>query len=133
MIRFAYRGFVAAFAFTATAVQAAEDSKIIFPGSSVPSGASAPGGAAGLGSVTLLVGLALAAVGAWLVWRSRLAATAGRDVHQLAITETRSLGNRQYLVVASYEDKKFLLGVCPGRIDFLAPLHGSSELEKPRA
>ena len=35
---------------------------------------------------------------------------------------TRSLGNRQYLVVASYEGQKFLIGVCPGRIDLLAPL-----------
>ena len=123
---------LAAVAFTATAAFAVDDGKIIFPGSSAPASAPAGGAAAGLGSVTLIVGLALAAVGAWLVWRSRLAAPAGRDARQLAITETRSLGNRQYLVVASYEDKKFLLGVCPGRIDLLAPLHEPSTSEKPR-
>jgi flagellar protein FliO/FliZ len=32
------------------------------------------------------------------------------------------LGNRQFLVVAEYEDRKMLIGVCPGRIDYLATL-----------
>ena len=40
------------------------------------------------------------------------------------VAETKSLGNKQYLVVASYGDQKFLLGVCPGKIELL------SELEK---
>jgi flagellar protein FliO/FliZ len=53
-------------------------------------------------------------------------------VRSLAIDETRSLGNRQYLVVASYEGKKFLIGVCPGRIDMLSSLDGSSSKEKAR-
>ena len=44
------------------------------------------------------------------------------DLRSLAVEETRSLGNRQYLVVASYEGKKFLLGVCPGRINLLSAL-----------
>jgi flagellar protein FliO/FliZ len=50
---------------------------------------------------------------------------------KLAIAETKSLGNRQYLVVASYEDKKFLLSVCPGRIELLTPLDGSSPAKLP--
>ena len=50
---------------------------------------------------------------------------------QLTIDETRSLGSRQYLVVASYQDKKFLLGVCPGRIDLLSALPEKSAEEKP--
>jgi flagellar protein FliO/FliZ len=50
----------------------------------------------------------------------------------LAVDETRSLGNRQYLVVASYEGKKFLLGVCPGRIEMLSALDGSGVKEKSR-
>ena len=46
-------------------------------------------------------------------------AAAGR---KLAVAETRSLGSRQYLVVATYGEKKFLLGVCPGRINLLTSL-----------
>jgi flagellar protein FliO/FliZ len=38
------------------------------------------------------------------------------------IEETRSLGNRQYLIVAAYEEKKLLLGVTPGRIKLLCDL-----------
>ena len=49
-----------------------------------------------------------------------------RADRRLAIAETRSLGNRQYLVVAAYDGRKFLLGVCPGRIEMLAPLDGGS-------
>ena len=104
---------------------AADDNKILYPSSSAS--ASAPAGG-GLGNVTLIVGLMLAAVGGWFVWRGRRAPPRASDGRALEIQETRSLGNRQYLVIASYEDKKFLLGVCQGRIDLLAPLHD----EKPR-
>jgi len=41
---------------------------------------------------------------------------------KLAVMETRMLGNRQFLVVAEYEGRKMLLGVCPGRIDLLSEL-----------
>jgi flagellar protein FliO/FliZ len=43
---------------------------------------------------------------------------------KLNINETRMLGNRQFLVVAQYEDRKVLLGVCPGRIEYLCTLAG---------
>jgi flagellar protein FliO/FliZ len=121
----------AAFAATPAAVTAVDDAKVFVPGTSSPANATATG--PGLGSVTLFVGLALAAVGTWLVWRGRNGAPVGRDLRQLAIQETRSLGNRQFLVVASYQDKKFLLGVCPGRIEMLAPLAASAEDEESRA
>ena len=110
------------------AFAAPDDAKIIFPGAASAASSATTGG--GLGSVTLLVGLALAGLGTWLVWRARNGAPVGRDLRTLAIHETRSLGNRQFLVVASYEDKKFLLGVCPGRIDLLVPLGESSTGEK---
>jgi len=45
-----------------------------------------------------------------------------KGVRKLQISETRMLGNRQFLIVAEYEDRKMLLGVCPGRIDYLATL-----------
>lgn len=103
---------------TATA-RAASDAEVIFPGRD----ATAPAPAAGnLGSMTLVLGAIMAAVGLWLFWRGRRHATAAATGRALAIEETRSLGNRQYLVVASYQGQKFLLGVCPGRIDHLAAL-----------
>lgn len=50
---------------------------------------------------------------------------------KLDITETRMLGNRQFLIVAEYEQRKMLIGVCPGRIDYLCTLSGT-EPEFPR-
>lgn len=47
--------------------------------------------------------------------------------NKLQISETRILGNRQFLVVAQYEGKKVLLGVCPNRIDYLCDLGGGQE------
>jgi len=95
----------------------------------VPSTASAksaePTSTGGASVATFGVILLLAAGGGWFVWRSRTNGSIGlnKGQRQLAIEETRSLGNRQFLVVAGYQDKKFLLGVCPGKIELLAPLH----------
>ncbi len=100
-----------------------DESKVIYPKAS---SASAPtpdaGGAIGLS--TVLGALALAAGGVWFLVRSRAAKTTVRLGQALAVEETKSLGNRQFLVVASYEGQKFLLGVVPGRIDFLSALKG---------
>jgi flagellar protein FliO/FliZ len=46
---------------------------------------------------------------------------------KLTISETRMLGNRQFLVVAEFEEKKMLIGVCPGRIDYLCLLGTAEE------
>lgn len=100
---------------------AAEDDRVLFPGRSAP--APAPASGSSWSSATLVAGLLLAAAGGWLLWRGRHQVARTGDARALAIAETRPLGNRQYLVVAAYEDKKFLLGVCPGRIDLLARLH----------
>lgn len=101
-------------------VAAAEAEQIIFPGKPAP--VAAPEGG-GLGHFTLVAALVLAAGGAWLLWRGKRLGTRNAGGHNLVIAETRSLGNRQFLVVATYEDKKFLLGICPDRIALLAPLH----------
>jgi len=80
---------------------------------------------AGYGASTMLVvALLLAAGGVWLLLRRRAGPgfLAGRAAHKLQIEETRSLGNRQYLVVAVYEGQKLLLGVTPGQIQLLTPL-----------
>lgn len=41
---------------------------------------------------------------------------------ELELLETRPLGGRQFIVVGRYRGERFLLGICPGRIDFLCRL-----------
>lgn len=127
-LRATFAAFVLLWSLTAFA---AEDDKVFVPGASKAEG---PGAAAAssLGSMSLLLGAALAGVGGWLVWRNRRGTPVGRDLRALAIEETRSLGNRQFLVVASYEGKKFLIGVCPGRIDLVSALNGPAVKEPSR-
>jgi flagellar protein FliO/FliZ len=79
-------------------------------------------GSDGYGATTVVGVLLLGGTGAWLLLRGRKINLPGRTARRLIIDETKSLGSRQYLVVASYEGKKLLLGVCPGRIDLLTPL-----------
>src|SRR5215204_4724635 len=110
---------------------AADDNIVITPGASRSDPPAKTAGAS-LNSMSLVFGVLLAGAGGWMVWRNRRGVPVGRDLRALAIDETRSLGNRQYLVVASYEGKKFLIGVCPGRIDMLSALDGSSVREKAR-
>ncbi len=72
-----------------------------------------------LGAFGLLLG------GAWLVLkRGGIARPFGKGEGRLRVLETRMLGNRQVLMVVEYDDAKLLLGVCPGRIDYLTPLAG---------
>ena len=89
------------------------------------SGGTTTGSGSGFGSsLTLMAAVVLAGIGGWLVWKKKIGiggvATGG--TRKLLIEETRSLGNRQHLVVASYEGRRFLLGVTTGRIDLLTHL-----------
>ncbi|MBL9215138.1 MAG: flagellar biosynthetic protein FliO [Opitutaceae bacterium] len=103
------------------AAAAADD--VIYPrGSPAATPAAAEERPARLNLAAGLLGLACAGAAGWLYWRNRRPGAAGRSERKLAIAETRSLGNRQHLVVAEYEGRKFLLGVCPGRIDLLTSL-----------
>ncbi len=45
---------------------------------------------------------------------------------KLQILETRPLGGRQYLLVVAYDDTRILLGVTPGKIDYICPLDSHS-------
>jgi flagellar protein FliO/FliZ len=96
---------------------------VIVPAAS-PAKAPATPGAPGTGAFTLATIVLLAGAGGWLLWRGRGRGLPNfsRAEKQLNVEETRSLGGRQFLVVASYRDQKFLIGVCPGRIELLAPL-----------
>ena len=101
--------------------------KVIYPRSTAGAAAAAPRADSGVRFTPLLVvALGAAVAGGWLLWRQRRtpAGFAARDARKLSVAETRSLGNRQYLVVADYDGRKFLLGVCPGRIDLLSSLDG---------
>lgn len=112
-----------------------DDNQVIVP-KHAGEKANAPATTSSLpGPFTALAVLVLAGAGGWLIWRGRAGGVGSfsRASRQLNIEETRSLGGRQFLVVASYQDKKFLLGVCAGRIDLLAPLHdGAPAVEKPK-
>lgn len=69
--------------------------------------------------------------GAWLLRNGLPHMQRGKGAKKLNVSETRGLGGRQFLVVAEYENRKVLLGVCPGRIDYLCSLSGA-EPEFPK-
>jgi flagellar protein FliO/FliZ len=116
----------------ASAAFAADDNRVIVPGGSAAVASAAATASSGFGAATTLGLVVLAGAGGWWLWRGRKLPFASREARKLAIEETRSLGSRQYLVVASYEGKKLLLGVCPGRIDLLTPLEVPSPRDSAR-
>lgn len=104
-------------------VSRAED-KIIYPRTPATVGALPDKPGTGVSPMLLVSALIAASAGCWLLWRQRRSphGLTGSQARKLSVAETRPLGNRQYLVVADYEGRKFLLGVCPGRIDMLSPI-----------
>lgn len=117
---------LAALSLAAFAQEKPKESDIIRPRNAVSGDAPATSATKSGDSNYVLIVLAAgaAAAGGWMLWRQRRSpgGIAGRDARKLTIAESRSLGNRQYLVVADYEGKKFLLGVCPGSISLLKSL-----------
>ena len=106
----------------ATVNPARDANAVLYPHSAEPSPAAKVAAAPNGGTTVILVCI-LGAAGGWMLWnRIRTRGPAALGGRQLAIAETKSLGNRQFLVVASYQNQKFLLGVCPGRIDLLSAL-----------
>lgn len=74
-----------------------------------------------LGYVTLLAALAGAAI--YLIkFGIPLHRNRSKEERKLQVLEMRPLGNRQFLVVVGYEETRMLLGVTPGKIDYLCPL-----------
>ncbi len=117
-------------AFAAVTVGAwaqAKDESVIYPrGSNAPEAAAGRAVASGPNDSLVLAVALLAGAGAWWLWLKKrgLTRSAALGGARLSIAETRSLGSRQYLVVADYDGRKFLLGVCPGSIELLTPLDG---------
>ena len=73
--------------------------------------------------IYLLLLVALLGVGSYFLRNGfALPAMKNKGVRKLTVSETRMLGNRQFLVVAEYEGRRMLLGVCPGRIELLSEL-----------
>jgi len=99
---------------------------VIYPRGTATTDAAAPIGKPETSSSFYLAVALLAGAGGWWLWLKRKGGIRGGLAHasHLTIAETKSLGSRQYLVVADYEGKKFLLGVCPGSIELLTPLDG---------
>lgn len=98
------------------------------------------GDSASSGALITLLGYAVIigalAVVVWFlfkggVFRKRFSKAEGK----LKIAETRMLGNRQFLSVVEYGSQKILIGVGPGKIDYLTTLQNSSgdfpEVETP--
>lgn len=74
---------------------------------------------------TLVPALLLVFALGFLTCRLGLLGESGRapkDGRKLRIEETRSLGGRQYLLVVEYEGRRFLIGSCVGRVEYLCPL-----------
>lgn len=114
------------------AVQRPADTIIYPKGSPEKPGSSRdePSGSGGR-SYILVIALVLAAAGAWvMIQRRQGAPIVSRGPRKLQLEETRPLGNRQYLVVANYDGKKFLLGVTTGQIQMLAQLENGVGEEK---
>lgn len=82
-----------------------------------------------LGYITLLAALAGAAI--YLIkFGLPLHRNRSKEERKLQVHEMRPLGNRQFLVVVGYEDTRMLLGVTPGKIDYLCPLDSPSSADR---
>lgn len=109
---------------SAPAAASADDpNRIIYPAGlerpATDPAAPAPALLPGAGWVFILL-VAAGAAGFWAWRRYRPGHAAARRTIQ--IEDTRALGNRQFLVVASCDGRRFLLGVAPGGIRLLSPL-----------
>ncbi len=115
----------------------------LLPAAAVAQGQSSASGslffsgapAAGAGSMIQMLGYVLAIVmivGAVIAFFLRSGGLIGirlgaKTNRKLQLQETWMLGHKQFLAVVDYEGRKMLLGVCPGRIDYLCPLEGNED------
>ncbi len=104
--------------------------RILYPADNRPAPSPGqPAASSGVGPVwafVLLVGLG---AGVWWAWRRRNPVDAVRRRGGIVIEDTRALGNRQFLVVAGVDGRRFLLGVAPGSIRLLSDLDSAPGTE----
>ena len=116
---------------------------LLLPAAAVAQGQSSSSGSlvfsgaptAGAGSMIQMLGYVLAIVmivGAVIAFFLRSGGLLGirlgaKTNRKLQLQETWMLGHKQFLAVVDYEGRKMLLGVCPGRIDYLCPLEGNED------
>lgn len=74
-----------------------------------------------LGIVVIVAVLGLAAF--FILRRGVFRKSFSKAEGKLQIKESRMLGNRQFIMVVEYEDNRILLGVGPGKIDYLTSLN----------
>lgn len=89
------------------------------------------GDSASSGALITLVGYAVVigalAVAVWYLFKSGfMRKSFAKGEGKLKVAETRMLGNRQFLSVVEYGDQKILIGVGPGKIDYLTTLQNGS-------
>lgn len=108
------------------AAPARSDDTVLYPSGS-KSAPDAPAAAAKNSGATWIFTFVVigAAAGVWF-WRRRNGSPLRRR-GLIAIEDTRPLGNRQFLVVASCDGRRFLLGVAAGGIQMLSPLDPKEE------
>jgi flagellar protein FliO/FliZ len=93
------------------------------PVSGTPPGVSGGGTVSLLGYVLTIV--VLGAAGVTVLLRGGFFGVswgAAKTVRKLRIEESRTVGNRQHLVVVEYDGRRVLVGISPGRIDYLCGL-----------
>lgn len=104
----------------------AEPARLLYPGSApqVPTAPVSRRDEPGLSTLATssFVLLGVCGAGWFLLRRGSRFALGGRSPRKLVVSESRSLGNRQFLVVVEYERERMLIGVTPGKIDYLCPL-----------
>jgi flagellar biogenesis protein FliO len=84
----------------------------------------------GYGALMALLLLMIAVLGALFFFVKRGGLPRMKKSGHLELLETRPLGGRQFIVVGQYGEERFLLGVCPGKIDFLCRLdHPPAEVD----
>lgn len=72
-----------------------------------------------------LIILGCIALGVWILFkRGAFQKKEASAEGKLQIVDRKVLGGRQFLMVVEYEDQKVLLGVGPGKIDYLTNLTG---------
>ena len=84
-------------------------------------------GGGGYTAVMTLLFFMLLVLGLAFFFTKRFGVPRTKRLGSLELLETRPLGGRQFLLVAKYGESRFLLGVCPGRIDYLTELRGDSD------